>query len=132
MPSTVLQESTRDARSNRARGRPGPTSRLGWMGLTLGLISVDLEALVFLAALFPVVGWFSQALILYNPSQVLTLAMLTIGGPPAIIGLACAGARRPSGWRGTPAVAGIAVCSLGLAIPISYAAFAAMYLRGLI
>ncbi len=132
MSSTILRETTRDARSNRARGRPGPASRLGWMGLTLGLISMNLEALVFLAALFPVVGWFSQALILYNPSQVTTLAMLALGGPPAILGLVCSGARRPSGWRGAPAVAGIAVCSLGLAIPISYAAFAAMYLRGLI
>jgi hypothetical protein len=132
MSSTVLQRPARDARNGRSHGARGSTSRLGWMGLTFGLISLDLEALVFLAALYPVVGWFEDALLRNNPALVITITMLALGGPPAIAGLLCATARRPSGWRGAPAVAGVALCALGLAIPISYAAFALMYLRGLI
>ncbi len=120
-------------RNGRTRGRTGLLSRLDWVGLTLGLIALDLEALVFLAALYPIAEWFSQALLLYNPSLVTTVAMLAMGGPPALAGLVCAGtARQAAGWRAVPAVVGIALCALGLAIPISYAAFAVMYLRGLI
>ncbi len=131
MSSLALRRSRRYARMTLARGRR-ESSRLGWIGLILGLIGLDLEALVFLAALYPFAPWFSQAQILYNPAVVTTAAMLALGGPLALVGLVCAGARRPQGWRGAPAVVGIMVCSLGLAIPISYAAFAAMYLRGLI
>jgi hypothetical protein len=132
MSSMALGRSSREERNVRAGGRRESSSRLGWIGLALGLISLDLEALVFLATLYPIVGWFSQLQIQYNPALVTTFAMLTLGGPPALVGLMCAGARRLSGWRRAPAVVGIAACSLALAIPISYAAFAVMYLRGLI
>jgi hypothetical protein len=127
MASTALRPAA-SARTRRLR----PSTRLGWVGLTLGLISLNLEALAFLGALFPLLGWYTQAQLQYGPALVTFVAMLALGGPPALAGVICAGARHTPGWRGAPAVAGVALCALALAIPISYAAFVVMYLSGLI
>ncbi|HEU0025761.1 MAG TPA: hypothetical protein VFQ25_01475 [Ktedonobacterales bacterium] len=132
MPSMTLRRPARDEQKDWSRRRRGSSSRLGWMGLSLGLIALDLEALAFLAALYSLLEPVSQALVQYNPAVVITIAMLALGWPPAIAGLVCAGMRRPTGLRGIPAFAGVVACALGLAVPVSYAAFALMYLRGLI
>ena len=132
MPPMAPRRLAREERIDWPRQQRGASSRLGWMGLALGLIALDLEALAFLAALYPLLDLVSQALVQYNPAVVTTVAMLALGWPPALAGLVCAGMRRPAGMRGMPAVAGLAACALGLAIPVSYAGFALMYLRGLI
>lgn len=115
-----------------AQTRRRQISRMGWIGLTLGLMSLNLETLAFLGALYPLLDWYTQEQLRNGPALVTFVAMLAVGGPPAIAGLICAGACGASGWRGAPGVAGIALSALGLAIPLSYAAFTVMYLRGLI
>jgi cation transport ATPase len=128
----ALRRLAREERKDLPRRQRAASSRLGWMALSLGLIALDLEALAFLAALYPLLDPVAQALVQYNPAVVTTVAMLALGWPPALAGLVCAGMRRPAGIAGMPAVAALAACALGLAIPVSYAAFALMYLRGLI
>lgn len=119
----------RAATTRKLRSRTG---RLGWIGLALGLVSLDLETLAFLGALYPLLDWYTHVQLEYGPALVTFLAMLALGGPFALAGVICSAARNVLGGRATPAIIGLMLSALSLAIPISYGAFVMMYLRGLI
>ncbi len=123
-------------RSGVLGGRPARVSaasrRLAWISVTLGLISLDVEALALLAAVTPLLRWYTDLLLLYGPATVVTVTMLALGGPFAVAGLVCASAAARRGRTPLATLLGVAICAMSLAIPLAYALFILTYLRGLL
>jgi hypothetical protein len=95
-------------------------------------MSIDLEALALLSAVMPSPHWYADLLLLYGPTTVVTVAMLALGAPLALVGLLCAGASARRGQAPLATLLGVAICSISVAIPLCYAVFVATYLRGLL
>ncbi len=112
---------------------PAASRRLGWISVILGLMSIDLEALALLSGFVPSpFVWYANLLLLYGPATVVTVAMLALGGPLALIGLACASATVRRGRVPFTMPLGVALCAMSLAIPLCYTVFVMTYMRGLI
>lgn len=106
--------------------------RLGWISVILGVISMDVDALALFSGVIPLTRWYADLMLTFGPVTVVTGAMLLCGGPLALAGLGCASAtlRRSEGAPAS-ALLGVATSTLALAIPLCYALFVALYLRGL-
>lgn len=113
---------------------PASSRRLAWISVILGLISLDLDALALLSPVAPIaqMRWYADLLLSYGPTAVVTMAMLALGVPLALIGLFCAGATARRGRIPLATLLGVALCSIGVAVPLCYAAFVYTFLRGLI
>jgi hypothetical protein len=129
MPSTAHRSGastvTRTARV------PAAARRLAWISVILGLISLDLDALTLLSPLAPL-RWYIDLLLLYGSATVVTLAMLALGGPLALLGLLVAGNTLRRGRAPFATLLGIALCSISLAMPLAYAVFLYTFFRGLL
>ena len=133
MSMTALNGSGASGLVRRVSRTPAVVRRLTWISVILGVMSLDVEALAALSAVVPSPSrWYAELLLLYGPSTVVIAAMLMLGGPLAITGLAytCAAVRR--GRASYAMLLGVALCSVSLAIPLSYALFVGAYLRGLL
>lgn len=133
MSMTALDRSGASGFVRRVSRAPAIARRLAWISVILGAMSLDLEALATLSAVVPSPSrWYAELLLRYGPSTVVVAAMLMLGGPLAIAGLtyACATVRR--GRASYALLLGVAICSVSLAIPLSYALFVGAYLRGLL
>ncbi|HZC06583.1 MAG TPA: hypothetical protein VE338_13190 [Ktedonobacterales bacterium] len=112
---------------------PAASRRLAWISVILGLMSIDLEALALLSRVIPTpFAWYANLLLLYGPTAVVTVAMLALGAPLALAGLGCAAATVRRGRVPFTMPLGVALCSMSLAVPLCYAIFVVMYLRGLV
>jgi hypothetical protein len=121
------------ARSTYASHVTAVSRRLAWMSVILGAMSLDLEALAALSGVVPSpFQWYAELLLRYGSATVVMGAMLALGWPLAITGLACASAIVRRGHASYAMLMGVAVCSVSLAIPLIYALFVATYLRGLL
>lgn len=109
---------------------PASSRRLAWISVILGLMSIDLEALALFSPLAQL-RWYSDLLLAYGPGTVVTVAMLALGGPLALIGLLCASATVRRGRVPFATLLGVAICSVSIAIPLCYAVFVVTFLRGL-
>ncbi|HEX8728367.1 MAG TPA: hypothetical protein VF739_07090 [Ktedonobacterales bacterium] len=124
--------------SQRARSRyvshvTAVSRRLAWMSVILGAMSLDLEALAALSGVVPSpFQWYAELLLRFGSATVIVVAMLALGGPLAISGLACASAIVRRGRASYAMLLGVAICSISIAIPLIYALFVATYLRGLL
>ena len=128
--SISVQHSGARARPRTARVSP-VARRLAWISVTLGLISLDLEALALLMPHGPL-RWYSDLTLLYGEATVVTLAMLALGGPLALLGLFVAGAALRQGRAPLTTLLGAALCSVSLAMPLAYAVFLYTFFRGLL
>lgn len=108
------------------------SSRLGWISLTLGLISLDLDALALLGGIVPLARWYSDWLLAVGPAPGVVMAMLVMGGPVALLGLICAAAIVLRSRASLSAFFGVIFSVLALAIPLCYALFIFTYLGGLL
>lgn len=116
-----------------AERRPvrAPAWRLAWISVILGLISLDVDALAFLSPMAPS-RWYADLLLQYGPATVVTVAMLAVGGPLALIGLFCASATVRRQRASFATLLGVAICTFSLAVPLCYAVFVLTFLRGLL
>lgn len=133
MSLTALNGSGASGLARRASRTPAVARRLAWISVTLGMMSLDLVALAALSAVVPSPShWYAELLLRYGPSTVVVAAMLLLGGPLAIAGLACACATVHRARASYAALLGVALSAISLAIPLSYALFVGAYLRGLL
>jgi hypothetical protein len=133
MSMAALDRSGASGFVRRVSRAPAIARRLAWISVILGVMSLDLEALATLSAVVPSPSrWYAELLLRYGPSTVVVAAMLMLGGPLAIAGLAYACATVRRGRASYALLLGVAICSVSLAIPLSYALFVGAYLRGLL
>ena len=133
MSLTALNGSGASGLVRRVSQTSAVARRLAWISVILGVMSLDLEALAALSVVVPSPSrWYAELLLRYGPSTVVIAAMLLLGGPLAIAGLACACATVRRARASYAALLGVALCAVSLAIPLSYALFVGAYLRGLL
>jgi len=128
--STTLRRSGAATVPRTVRVSPA-ARRLAWISVILGLISLDLDALALLSPLVPL-RWYVDLVLLYGPATVVTVAMLALGGPLALLGLLVAGATLRRGRVPFATLLGVALCSVSLALPLAYAVFLYTFFRGLL
>lgn len=128
--STTLRRSGAPTATRTARVSAA-SRRLAWISVILGLISLDLDALALLSPLVPL-HWYTDLVLLYGSATVVTLAMLALGGPLALLGMLVAGATLRRGRAPLATLLGVSLCAMSLAMPLAYAVFLYTFFRGLL